>query len=122
MRKESIILWCFCLSLGFYQVGFAQEQKTDSVLVSEFIAKKRAFNKEYGYGYRIQLYNGFEVKAKQTKYRFAIEFPTIKTYLTYRKPEWIVQVGYYNTKLEADRALLELVKKFPSCIVVPLGK
>ena len=66
--------------------------------------------------------NGFEVEAKKTRAKFRIEFPEIKTYLVYRQPEWKIQVGTYKTKLEADRALLEIKKEFSSAIVVPLGK
>lgn len=101
---------------------FAQELKADNLLIEEFIEKKKEFNKEFGYGYRIQLYNGFEVEAKKVKEKFKIDFPDIKTYVVYRQPEWKIQVGTYKTKLEADRALLEIKKDFLSAIVVPLGK
>lgn len=101
---------------------FAQELKADNLIIEEFIEKKKEFNKEFGYGYRIQLYNGFEVEAKKVKEKFKIDFPDIKTYVVYRQPEWKIQVGTYKTKLEADRALLEIKKDFLSAIVVPLGK
>lgn len=101
---------------------FAQELKADNLLIEEFIEKKKEFNKEFGYGYRIQLYNGFEVEAKKVKEKFKIDFPDIKTYVVYSQPEWKIQVGTYKTKLEADRALLEIKKDFLSAIVVPLGK
>jgi len=54
--------------------------------------------------------------------KFKIDFPEIKTYLVYRQPEWKIQVGFYKTKLEADRALLDLKRKYGSAIVIPLGK
>lgn len=101
---------------------FAQELKADNLIIEEFIEKKKEFNKEFGYGYRIQLYNGFEVEAKKVKEKFKIDFPDIKTYVVYSQPEWKIQVGTYKTKLEADRALLEIKKDFLSAIVVPLGK
>lgn len=106
-------------------MAFSQEKKTDNQLVEEFISKKKNFNKEFGYGFRIQLYNGFETEAKKTRAKFRIEFPEIKTYLVYRQPEWKIQIGLYKTQLEADRAIneLELKRKFGTgVIVVPLGK
>ncbi len=122
MKKQLSIfiffLFAFCLS----QSGFSQEQKSDSELIAEFIKKKKEFNKEFGYGFRIQLYNGFEVEAKKLRAEFHIEFPEIKTYLIYRQPEWKIQVGLYKTRLEADRALLAIKKEFGTAIVVPLGK
>ena len=100
----------------------SQKESTDIQLIDEFINKKKKFNKVYGYGYRIQLYNGSEVEARKIIVKFRIEFPEIRTYLVYRQPEWKVQAGSYKTKLGADRALLEIKRKFFNSIVIPLGK
>ena len=54
--------------------------------------------------------------------KFKYNFPETKTYLVYRQPEWKIQVGFYKTKLEADRALLKFKRKYQSAIVIPLGK
>lgn len=122
MKNRFSILVIFVVFFFSAQTFYAQEQKTDNQLIEEFVDKKKDFNKEFGYGFRIQLYNGFEVEAKKTRAKFRLEFPDIKTYLVYRQPEWKIQVGTYKTKLEADRALLEIKKEFRSAIVVPLGK
>ena len=122
MRKLLIIFFYFgFLMISSHEV-LAQEEKTDNQLIEELINKKKEFNKAFGYGYRIQLYNGFEVEAKKIRAEFRIEYPEVKTYLVYRQPEWKIQVGSYKTKLEADRALLEIKKKFSNAIVIPLGR
>lgn len=114
----SFLLLCFTSS----QTASAQREKTDNELIADFISKKRSFNKKFGYGYRIQLYNGLEVEAKKTEAKFKIDFPTILTEIKYREPDWEIQAGLYKTKLEADRALLAIKKKYESAIVIPLGK
>ena len=121
--KKSIFLGCL-LFLGFLttQTVFCQSEKSDTMLVNELISKKRSFNKEFSYGFRIQLYNGFEVEAKKISAKFEVDFPDTKTHLIYRQPEWKIQVGFYKTKLEADRALLNFKRKYQSAIVIPLGK
>lgn len=121
--KNTVIISCL-LFVGFLtsQTIYSQSIKSDSTLINELISKKRSFNKEFGYGFRIQLYNGFETEAKKTEAKFKIDFPEIKTYLLYRQPEWKIQVGFYKTKLEADRALLDFKRKYRSAIVIPLGK
>ena len=121
--KKTVILCCLFF-VGFLtsQSTYSQSMKSDSTLINELISKKRNFNKEFGYGFRIQLYNGFKTEAKKTEAKFKIDFPEITTYLLYRQPEWKIQVGYYKTKLEADRALLDLKRKYGSAIVIPLGK
>jgi len=121
--KKTVILCClFFVGFLTFQSTYSQSMKSDSTLINELISKKRNFNKEFGYGFRIQLYNGFETEAKKTEAKFKIDFPEITTYLLYRQPEWKIQVGYYKTKLEADRALLDLKRKYGSAIVIPLGK
>ena len=122
MKKTVIISCLFFVGFLTSQTIYSQSKKSDSTLINELISKKRSFNKEFGYGFRIQLYNGYETEAKKTETKFKINFPEIKTYLLYRQPEWKIQVGFYKTKLEADRALLDLKRKYGSAIVIPLGK
>ena len=121
--KNSVLKVCIILVVFLTtKPSFSQSEKSDNTLINELISKKRSFNKEFSYGFRIQLYNGFETEAKKTRAKFKIDFPEIKTFIVYRQPEWKIQVGFYKTKLEADKALLELKRKYESAIVIPLGK
>lgn len=122
MKTSQKTLLSFCLAFAFCTVVFGQETKTEQEYIQDLIAKKRAFNQENGYGFRIQLYNGLETESKKIKSKFEVEFPEIQTYLTYQSPEWKIQIGLYRTRLEADRALLQYKKKFSGAIVVPIGK
>ncbi len=100
----------------------AQNNINSSKEIKSLIAKKRSYNKTYGFGYRIQLYNGNEKKARSYQAKFKVEFPGIYSKLTYKAPEWKVQVGNYKTRLEADKALLNFKKEFTGIIVIPMGK
>ena len=109
------------LFIGSFGVS-AQNQNNDNEKIKDLIAKKRAYNKSFGFGYRIQLYNGNERRAKSIKSQFNAEFPGILSRLKYNAPEWKVQVGNYKTKLEADKALQLFQEEFSGIIVVPIGK
>lgn len=122
MKKGHIFTSIFLLLFCGVFAGFSQQNSAQSDTIQKFIQKKRAYNKKYGYGYRIQLYNGFETEAKKTRAKFRIKFPDVKTYIVYKSPEWKIQVGNYKTKLEADRALLAVKDDFYGAIVVPLGR
>lgn len=98
----------------------AQEKLTNNKEINSLIEKKRAYNKSSKKGFRIQLYNGLEKRAKSIQARFRIEYPNVRTKLAYDSPEWKIQVGYYRNRLEADRALNKFREKFASAIVVPL--
>lgn len=122
MKNKRIVLrFIFVLSLISYAT-YSQNKTTKSEEIKSIITKKRNFNKEFGFGYRIQLYNGNEQQARQIRARFKIEFPDHFSKLVYDSPEWKVQVGNYKTKLEADKDAMQFQKKISGIIVVPMGK
>lgn len=101
---------------------YSQKKTTKLEEIKNIISKKRNFNKEFGFGYSIQLYNGNEQQARQILTRFNVDFPDRFSKLVYNSPEWKVQVGNYKTKLEADKELIKFQKKITGIIVVPMGK
>ena len=120
MKKRSIILNLILgVVIGVFNIN-AQDNITDNKDITELIEKKRHYNKYNGTGYRIQLYNGLERKAKSLRNRFQVEYPGVFTKLVYKSPEWKVQIGNYKTKLEADRSLNEIREKFNGAIIIPL--
>ncbi len=120
--RSPFLLFFSVVILGFINVNAQSQQNNDNQKIKQLIAKKRDYNKHYGTGYRIQLYNGTENYARRTRSRFLAEFSKSVAYLKYQTPEWKVQVGNYRTKLEADRALLYIKTKFSGAIVIPQGK
>ncbi len=102
----------------FVQMQKGLGQNTITKEVSQLISKKRAYNKENGYTYTIQLYNGSEKKAKNIKNKFSKIYYWVKTKIEYDAPDWKIFVGQYQTKLEADRALNKYRDKFTSAIIV----
>ena len=120
MKKRSIILTLILtLTIGVFNIN-AQDNYTENKDIKSLIKKKRAYNKNNGTGYRIQLYNGLETKAKSLRYRFQVEYPGVYTKLKYDQPDWKAQVGNYKTRLQADKALNKIREKFNGAIVVPL--
>ena len=74
------IFSCFILVLCF-NITNTNAQTSVSEDVKSLIKKKRTYNKENGYGFRIQLYYGFETKAKTELKKFKLEFPKIRTHI-----------------------------------------
>ena len=65
MRFNKIFLsLLFILGIG---IATANAQTTKDKKVTQLIKKKRAYNKQHGYGVRIQLDNGLEIAIKKTK-------------------------------------------------------
>lgn len=119
--KYSYTYWFFglFLTLGSHTIT-AQNNTNMSPQIKNLIAKKRAFNKDIGFGYRVQLFYGEETNARNIQTKFNSSYPDVVTKLTYDQPYWKVQVGNYKTKLEADKALLNFSEKFSGLIVISL--
>ena len=120
-NKSYLNLFFFVLIAGSLSLS-AQNKTNSSEQIKNLITKKRAFNKEYGYGFRVQIYYGDETKARSLQSKFRLNYPEVYTKLDYDQPYWKVQVGNYKTKLEADKAMIRFLEKFSGLIVITLGK
>ena len=120
-NKSYLTVFFFVLIAGCLSIS-AQNKTNTSKQIKTLIAKKRAFNKKYGYGFRIQIYYGNETKARSMKSEFKVNYPEVYAKLDYNQPYWKVQVGNYKTRLEADKAMVNFSENFTGLIVIPLGK
>ena len=112
------IIKCLALFMFCTLRTFAQ---SESEKIHSLIEQKRDFNKnnKNSIVYKIQLYNGNETEAYKVKRNFDLEFPEYKTIIDASKqPDWKTQVGYFKTRLEADRVLTIISEKFVGAIVL----
>lgn len=103
----------------FIQISFTYSQ-TESAKIDKLIEQKRAYNKKlknFG-GFKIQIYNGTESEAYKIEQESKLTFPEYTTATKYKAPEWKTQIGPFKTRLEADRNLLIIKKKFAGAIVI----
>lgn len=122
MKNKLLLTTLFAsFFLGIGQIS-AQNKTNSSEEIKELITKKRNYNKEFGFGYRIQIYYGNETRAKSLRNKFRFQFPGVYNTLEYNQPYWKVQVGNYKTKLEADKSIEIFKEKFSGIIVIPMGK
>ncbi len=109
----SLILVVFLFNSNLYS-------QNESVQIDSLIVNKRAFNEvtKNTVVYKIQLYNGNETDAYNTKKLFEKMFSEYDVKIIYKSPEWKTQVGDFKTRLEADRVLLTIQQKFAGAIVL----
>lgn len=122
MKNKAFLGFLFLFIVFGTNDLLAQNKTNSSSEIKRLIAKKRSFNRSYGYGYIIQIYYGNETRARSLRNKFRVNFPDVYTKLDYDKPDWKVLVGKYKTKLEADKAVINFSEKFSGLIVIPLGK
>ncbi|RZJ75396.1 MAG: SPOR domain-containing protein [Flavobacterium sp.] len=76
---------------------------------------KAIFN---GMGYRVQIFYGSdrrEAFSEQTK--FQTLYASIRTYITYKEPNYYLKVGDFRTRMEAQAFLNELRGTFPTLFI-----
>ena len=118
MKKTSLFLTFLGLILVSSSTMNAQSNYTDNKEINALLKKKREYNRTTGTGYRIQLYNGSESRARSIKNNFQSNFRGIFTKLVYEAPDWKVQVGSYRTRLDADKALNKIKEKYSGGIII----
>lgn len=70
-------------------------------------------------GYRVQLiFDSNKKVIDDARSKFISGNPKIDTYINYNAPNFILKVGDFRTKLEADRLKDAMMREFPTCFVV----
>jgi hypothetical protein len=96
--------------------------KTVNAKVDVILDSLDMFNllRKYIDGYTIQIYSGQKrEEAMNTKKKMQEEIPELNANLQYQQPKFRVTVGKYFSKLEAQKDLLALRRKFSAAILVP---
>lgn len=106
--------------------AFAQEKGKVIVskdpLIDSLIARRLELsagaNSISSTGYRVQIYSGLEREqayAEQTRFKAA--YPSIRTYISYVQPYYRVRVGDFRTRLEAEKFMNELRRRYSSMFI-----
>ncbi|WP_114939256.1 SPOR domain-containing protein [Mucilaginibacter endophyticus] len=130
--KPAVIRYCFfVLLLLASSQTFAQTRGKVEVikdpLLDTLIAKRFSLNGTTGtdaagasYGYRVQFFSGSNRKdAYNAQNRLQQQHPELRTYITYRDPNFKVKAGDFRTRLEAEKLVQDLRSSFSSIFIIP---
>lgn len=121
-------LLVFCtLFVGTIEINFAQNGTVtvhQDERISDLMTLKTKLQKENKLtdGYTIQLYYGNLNKANNTLKDYRNKYTIWPASIEYETPNYKVWVGNYHSRLEADRALMEVQKNFPAAFILKPGK
>ena len=73
-------------------------------------------------GFTIQLYYGTLGKANSVLGNYRNKYSKWPASIEYETPNYKVWVGNFSSRLEADRALIEIQKNFPTAFILKTGK
>jgi hypothetical protein len=113
-----IILNCFFVSHG-QNSNINQDNNFDQLL-----AEKRKINSSITVNnrYKIQLFSGSNESAKKELVQFKKENRNIDATLVFSTPSYKLLAGNYKTRIDAERNLNLLIKKYPNAILIKPNK
>ncbi len=105
----------------------AQEGKTtlnQNEKFTELLEEKAKINANLSINdsYKIQIFYGNSSDAKNQLNAFKRDFKDIEGTIVYTNPTYKVYVGNYKSRLHAEKALLEIKKKYPTSLLIKPGK
>ena len=103
--------------------AYSQEKNikvTQDPKFEQLLAEKRKINGSLTVNerYKIQVYNGDSENAKKTLAEFRKEFRNSDGTIVFNTPTYKVWIGNFKTKIEAEKNLNDLRKKYPNAIVI----
>ena len=112
----------FKLSVLFLFFGFQLHAQQATVEVNqdpqidELLALKKDLNRRET-NFKIQIYNGNRSGAQDARAEFRKYFYGWSTSMEYETPNYKIWVGNFRTRLEADRALIQVKRKFGNAFI-----
>lgn len=90
----------------------------------ELLNEKRKINASITVNdrYKIQIFYGANDKARKTLQDFKRDFKTTDGTIIFESPTYKVWVGSYKSRIEAERNLTEIRKKYPYALLVKPNK
>lgn len=109
-----ILISCFAnyASAQKGNINIEQDEKLEKLLV---IYKSYNETTEY---YRIQVGFGTHARAQEIKSNVEVDFPEMYSKIDFDSPTYRVRLGRFKTKLEGDRKLKEVRRKYPAAMLL----
>lgn len=72
--------------------------------------------------YKIQIFYGTNDEAKKTLVNFRKEFKNMDGTIVYNNPTYKVWIGSFKTRIEAEKNLTDIKKKYPNALLIKPNK
>ena len=120
MRITILIVYLLISVISFgqnSQISIEADPRIDSLMTQQTKINKSLDGVS---GFRIQIKNTTTQKdANELRARFSRDFPELKSYLRYSAPYYKIRIGDYLTKLETQKDLIAIKKKYRGAYPVP---
>ncbi len=116
-------LFFLIVCLLFANDNFSQEIKTtftQDLKIEQLLKEKRKINQiiSANESYKIQIFYGNSNDSKIKLQEFKKDFKDFEGTIVYSNPNYKVWIGNFETRLEVEKALLEIKKKYPAALLI----
>jgi len=130
MKIYLSIIFLLCMKFSFAQ-SKGEVTVIKDPLIDSLIEKRIELNKKKptttnptstaivsDMGYRVQIFYGSDRReAFNEQSKFKAIYPKLRTYITYKEPNYYLRVGDFRTRMDAQRLLNELKANFPTLFI-----
>ena len=90
----------------------------------QLLTEKRKLNTNLNYNdrYKIQIFNGVSEIAKKTLTEFRQEYKNLDGTIIFNTPNYKVWIGNFRTRMEAERYMIDLQKKYKNVFLIKPNK
>lgn len=111
----------------FSMESHAQESNVSVIQDSRFeqlLSEKRKINSSITVNdrYKIQIFYGDNEKARKTLAEFRREFKNLDGTIIFESPTYKVWVGNFKSRIDAEKKLLDIKKKYPYALLIKPNK
>ncbi len=129
MRILTLPKWLLPTTLSILPFSYLEAQNIKNTPNNEskfeqLITEKRKINPSIALNdrYKIQIFSGESEKAKKTVALFKQEYKEIDATIIFNTPNYKVWVGNFKTRMEAERHLVEIKKKYKNVLLIKPNK
>jgi len=126
ISTKNLLSATFFVSLltGTLQAQNGTTTVTQDPKFEQLLAEKRKVNSSITVNdrYKIQIFNGDSETSKKTLSDFRKEFKNHDATIVFSTPSYKVWVGNFKSRIEAERNLVEMKKKYPNALLIKPNK
>ena len=121
------LLYFFILSSFFCLSSRAQDGKTSVSVdpkIDQLLKEKRKLNTGLflNEGYKIQIFYGNSEESKKKLQEFKKEFKDLDGTIIFNSPNYKVWIGNFKTRIDVERAMVDIKKKYPTALIIKPSK
>lgn len=117
-------LLVFSILMSFLSINISAQEATitlnEDLKIHQLLELKKVLEEENKLtdGYTIQLYYGEKNRANNVIQKYRYSYDSWSATIKYETPNYKVWVGNFSSRIDADRALIEIKEKFPSAFIL----